>query len=73
MSVLGLAMLNETAKECAFYLPSLILNELRKKIKEGNKEVFFVRHLDPQNPRSTKKEFYSKKIIDLFDSFYEKK
>lgn len=48
-------------------------HELRKNIKEKNKEVFFVRHLDPQNPRSTKKEFYSKGIIELFDSFYEKR
>jgi phosphoserine phosphatase RsbU/P len=41
MSVLGLSMLNEIAREYCFYPPNLILNELRKKIisslhQEGN-------------------------------------
>mgnify|MGYP001159221609 CR=1 FL=1 len=44
-------------------------HNLRKKLK-SKKEYCFSRSLDPINPKSAKKDFYSKKIIERFDKLY---
>ena len=44
-------------------------HELRKKLKP-KKEFCFTRRLDPDNPKSPQKDFYSKEIIKEFDKFY---
>lgn len=47
-------------------------HEIRKRTK-GDKKIVLVRHLDPDNPKSAKKDFYSPNIIKVFDKYYEKK
>lgn len=44
-------------------------HDLRKKLKLKRK-FCFTRVLDPQNPKSFKKDFYSKEIIKEFDKYY---
>jgi predicted HTH transcriptional regulator len=44
-------------------------HNIRKKLKL-QKEFCFVRRLDPNNPKSTTKDFYSKEIIKEFDKHY---
>lgn len=44
-------------------------HNLRKELK-SKKEYCFTRSLDPNNPNSAKKDFYSKEIIKEFDKFY---
>lgn len=44
-------------------------HNLRKKLK-SKKEYCYARSLDPNNPKSMKKDFYSKEIIKEFDKYY---
>ncbi|MEO0071322.1 MAG: ATP-binding protein [candidate division WOR-3 bacterium] len=44
-------------------------HNLRKKLKTQN-EFCFTRALDPNNPKSAKKDFYSKEILKEFDKAY---
>ncbi len=44
-------------------------HNLRKKLKD-KKEFCFSRKLDPDNPKSSKKDFYSENIIKEFDKHY---
>ncbi|MHA2621723.1 MAG: AlbA family DNA-binding domain-containing protein [bacterium JZ-2024 1] len=44
-------------------------HNLRKQLK-SKKEYCLTRLLDPSNPKSPKKDFYSKEIIKEFDKFY---
>jgi hypothetical protein len=39
----------------------------------GNRRYCRLRYLDPNNPKSSKKPFFSKEIIHLFDPYYTKK
>lgn len=47
-------------------------HNLRKQLKQ-KKEYCFTRKLDPKNPKSPKKDFYSEKIIKEFDRYYNLK
>ncbi|MEY3370578.1 MAG: hypothetical protein RLZZ361_1248 [Cyanobacteriota bacterium] len=47
-------------------------HELRKKLSE-DKQFCLRRYLDPDNLRSSKKDFYSKAIVKEFDKYYKKK
>lgn len=47
-------------------------HELKKRLKP-KKEFCFTRRLDPDNPKSPKKDFYTKNIIKEFDKHYELK
>jgi len=44
-------------------------HNLRKKLK-SKRDYCFTRSLDTTNPKSAKKDFYSKEIIKKFDEFY---
>ncbi len=44
-------------------------HNLRKKLRSKRKYCF-IRLLDPNNPKSTKKDFHSKEIFKKFDKFY---
>lgn len=47
-------------------------HDLRKKFKK-DKNCCNTRYLDSTNPKSSKKDFYSKKILKRFDKYYKKK
>lgn len=47
-------------------------HDLRKPLKE-NPRYCMVRHLDPDNPKSLKQEWYSKAILNVLDEHYSKK
>ena len=47
-------------------------HEARKALSQ-NKKFVFIRYLDPNNPKSTKKELYSPNILQELDKYYPKK
>lgn len=46
-------------------------HEIRKKIINEKNSLIYQRHLDPQNPKSAKKNFYHPDIIKEYDKFYK--
>lgn len=46
-------------------------HDIRKMI-QGDKRYIKARYLDPENPRSSKKDFYSPHIINEFDKHYQR-
>ena len=47
-------------------------HKIRKELAK-NKKLCRTRHLDPNNPKSPKKDFYNTEIIKEFDKHYTKK
>lgn len=43
-----------------------------KKMLFGNEKFCYIRHLDPDNPKSSKKTFYDPNILQEFDKHYLK-
>jgi len=48
-------------------------HSIKKQIIKNNPQLVYRRKLDPQNPKSPKKDFYHPKIIDEFVRFYKKR
>jgi len=54
------------------FIENQSFHSIRKKLR-SNKEYSYRRYLNPQNPRSTHKDFYSPKILVEFDKHYKKR
>jgi len=59
----------ELRKKYQSFKENQYYHKLRKRLKL-KKEYCFTRSLDPNYPKSAKKDFYSKEIIKEFDKFY---
>jgi len=60
---------NKLKNRYADFIENHEYHDLRKKFKD-KKEFCFTKKLDPNNPKSPKKDFYSEKIIKEFDKHY---
>lgn len=50
-----------------------VFNEQMRSIKSEGEKYSKVRRLEPENPRSTSKNFYHNRILEKFDIWYDKK
>ncbi len=61
---------------CKDKIPSFKINQqfhkIRKEIVDNKPQLKYERKLDPANPKSPKKDYYDKKIVDLIIEKYEK-
>jgi hypothetical protein len=64
-------------KELKKEIPSIKINkefhDIRKEILNRNPDLFHERKLDPNNPKSPKKIYYKRQIIDIFKDYYKEK